>query len=813
MQLASTFKSGQQFTWQFNLSNKIFNCDPLLPPFLGFEATKKISLGQFFSRFESHQASVISQAFKEVIASQTRFDTQTLINSAEHRYIVDFSIFLNESNPHIVEGSLCYVQPFPSIDLESKFLKEVFLQADNARMLATSDHRVVMANKTFCAETGYKEHELVGQSTRIIKSGQYEPEFYAKLWETVDTTKHWRGELLAKNKQGEVYARDMRLQRFDMEDGCHFYFASSVKLDIPSSQLDLQAPGDHPSNVPDKDSYVQALQKAFKTLSSDQTIVVATFKIKWLQKISEFTESWLILQRFQLSKQQGTLGEISKGIYSIFWAEDKNPDKIDGLLRNLLKIFSDGFDESGFDLFSSVNIGVSILSVDAKKPAQLIAHSMQTLIANPAKDYSSVYYFDPRLSKRFDRNQVLASLLKNALKEKKVEVYYQPIVAIPSLQIEEFEALFRINLDTDLDYDTQELIGIAETYNWIDEIDAMVTKVALASLPKIQQHYQNDNIAMAINRSLANDRVTHCCLQDTIAILLDSKADLSKVTIELTESAVFDNFDQQKQWVEALQKQGAKVAIDDFGTGYSSFAYLHNLSVDYIKIDRSFVTGLTLESNEYTMIEMLCKLAHKMGAKVIAEGVETVDDFRLLSRAKVDLLQGYLFSRPMSLETLLASPITPYSETLATSVYEIYQPTLRDICCKEFTVVEFDERLSSIKKRFENCEDQHFIILDNKQCAGVLCREDYHAAVSPYIGTKGEQKRDLLTLSKRAHQIMRKDFFCLHIDAPIEKALHFFAQHPSDVIIINNYNNTCLGITTAQALLTYQLSESEKADH
>jgi len=801
----------QLFNWQFSLKGKLFNFDPLLPAFLGFPAQKKITIGQLFNCFDGRQKTEISDAFKQVLATKQLFERVALINVSEQRCLVKISISLLESDHSIVVGQLQYLQAFPSVEKENEFLRKIFIDAENGRMLATSDHTIIMANRAFCEELGYQQDDLIGKSAKILKSGHYEPEFYQKLWETVDTAKVWSGELLTKNKQQEVYAREVTIKRFELEDGDHFYLSNSNKLDVPSSLLEAQVPADgNYTIIPDKLKYTQSLQQSHEAINIDQTIVVAAFSINWLQKISDYTACWLVSQRFQLAKQFGTLGLLSKGIYSIYWVESKNPDKIDTLLRHLLTVFGHGFDDSGFDLFSTVNMGVSILSVDAKNPAQLIAHSIQTLIANPSQDYSSLYYFDRRLATRFDRHQILAKLLRKALNQKSIEVYYQPVVEIPSLQIKEFKALLRIKLETEIDYNTSDLIHIAEAYNWIDEIDALVAKIAVAALPKIQKHYNDDDIAVAINRSLINDKATHCSLEDTIDILLASKADLTKVTVELAKSNSYENFDHQKQWVEELQKHGVKVAIDDFGTGPSSFSYLNHLPVNFIKIDRSFVTGITLESNEYAMIKMLCKLAHKIGVKVVAEGVETVEELDLLYRADVDLLQGYLFSKPISLEAMLASPPMPFPQILINTLQHKKVPTLADICIKEMNVVAFDDRLITLKKNFDAKVQDHAIILEHKKCVGVLYRTDYYAAISPYIGTKGEQKRDLLTLHKRVHQIMRKDFLTLHIDSDLLLAEQFFSKDPASLIVITNRNHTCLGITNVQALLGYQNTERNK---
>ena len=127
-------------------------------------------------------------------------------------------------------------------------------------------------------------------------------------------------------------------------------------------------------------------------------------------------------------------------------------------------------------------MGASVLSVDAKSTQQLLSHSVQILITSPNKNESEINYFDPRLSKRFNKRKTLSKLLYKALKANKIEVYYQPIADIKEMCIVKFEALMRITLDTDISYNTQELIEIAEQYGWVDKIDMAVTKIALQDI-------------------------------------------------------------------------------------------------------------------------------------------------------------------------------------------------------------------------------------------------------------------------------------------------------------------------------------------
>ncbi|WP_413701253.1 EAL domain-containing protein [Psychromonas sp. KJ10-10] len=529
-----------------------------------------------------------------------------------------------------------------------------------------------------------------------------------------------------------------------------------------------------------------------------------------LQKVSESMLKWLIAQRFIESKHIGTLGEISNDMFIGMWVVEKNADKVNALLQNMLKVLSGGNQANELDLISIINMGASVLSVDAKSTQQLITHSVQILITSPNKNESVINYFDPRLSKRFNKRTTLSKLLYKALLAEKIEVYYQPIADIEKMCIVKFEALMRINLDTEITYNTQELIEIAEQYGWVDKIDMMVTKIALQDIKKIRKHYLKDDIGITINRSLSNDKVSNCCLEDTLKLLVKSETDLNLVTIELTESALFENLDRQRTWVEKLRKLGVSVALDDFGTGYSSFTYLNKLPVNIVKIDRSFVTNITLNSNEYMMIEMLCRLTHKMGGKVIAEGIETEEELLLISRAKVDMLQGYLFSKPISLKQIISGPRNPVKAELLDMCYQQQYAFANGVMNEEFYSIASDERLLEAKEAFAEYDTDYLVVLEKRRCVGVLARSELNKALSPYLGTKSEQKRDLLTLEKRIHQVMRKEIFTFKENTPVEEIEKTLLENTNEVIIIHNDLKHCVGIITANIMFNHKYNDEKE---
>ena len=149
-------------------------------------------------------------------------------------------------------------------------------------------------------------------------------------------------------------------------------------------------------------------------------------------------------------------------------------------------------------------------------------------------------------------------------------------------------------------------------------------------------------------------------LQNSFEIIQSSGVDPRAVTIELTETAYFEQDAEHAMALEQLRQHGIRVAIDDFGTGYSSFSYLEDGQFDVLKIDRKFVQNLTEGSTKYNIVKMITQLAHSLGVQVIAEGVETLAELKALSRIGVDFMQGFVFSE--ALPTVMFDKLVSYED-------------------------------------------------------------------------------------------------------------------------------------------------------
>lgn len=229
--------------------------------------------------------------------------------------------------------------------------------------------------------------------------------------------------------------------------------------------------------------------------------------------------------------------------------------------------------------------------------------------------------------------------IKQALREDRLVLYYQPIVSLNKGEILHYEALVRLLDDDNKILSPGEFIPVAERFGLMAEIDHWVIQAALRKLSEVPEIKIFVNLSAV---SLLNKGLLVCIEED----ILNSGVDPSRMGFEITETSAIKDLAVTERWLHKLQKIGCRFALDDFGIGFSSFSYLLNLSVDYIKIDGSFVKNIDSNPAHFTLVYAMNKVAHAFGKKTIAECVENESIANMLRDLKINCGQGYYFGRP-----------------------------------------------------------------------------------------------------------------------------------------------------------------------
>ncbi len=326
-----------------------------------------------------------------------------------------------------------------------------------------------------------------------------------------------------------------------------------------------------------------------------------------------------------------------------------NIGKAQKVARRLLDNIAHPFSLSGNNVSISVNIGIAPCDTEYEKPEEVLRDA--DIAMHYAKEWNSgVAVFTKELRERFLERVRYENDLRHALNRKEFSMSYQPLIDIQDGSLMGFEALLRWHHSEFGNIPPNKFIPIAEESGLIVPITVWIleeTTRQLASWQKISAEYRDLIVSVNISgKHLSNDDL----IADVENALAISKIDPSALKLEITESTAMEDAEHTIDMLNRLKLLGIQLSIDDFGTGYSSLSYLHRLPFDTLKIDRSFVYSVGENGEDSEILQTIISLAKNLKKKVIAEGIETESQLKLLQNLGCDYGQGYLLARPATKE-------------------------------------------------------------------------------------------------------------------------------------------------------------------
>jgi diguanylate cyclase (GGDEF)-like protein len=308
---------------------------------------------------------------------------------------------------------------------------------------------------------------------------------------------------------------------------------------------------------------------------------------------------------------------------------------------------------NGGEIFINVSIGIALGNTDYHQADDLLRDADLAMYKAKAQGRNSYKIFDVKMHDQAIKRLTLETDLRNAIDRQEFMVYYQPIMDILNGdRLIGFEALVRWQHPTRGMVSPMDFVVIAEETGLIVALDSWVFQEACHQLAKWKAKFVNPPaLKMSINLS-AQDIRNPNLLTDIDRILAETRLDGKSITLEITESMLLDDINQTIDLLTQIKSRNIQVSIDDFGTGYSSLNYIHRLPADYLKIDRSFVNQMQEASRNYQIVRTIIALGNQIGLAVVAEGIETSQQLQILRDLGCQFGQGYLFSKPLSVEEI-----------------------------------------------------------------------------------------------------------------------------------------------------------------
>jgi diguanylate cyclase (GGDEF)-like protein/PAS domain S-box-containing protein len=344
---------------------------------------------------------------------------------------------------------------------------------------------------------------------------------------------------------------------------------------------------------------------------------------------------------------EGTVARLGGDEFIIILPGLHNPDQASQVAGAIIRALSGPFQLGQEQVFVSASIGVTYCPDDGTDSKTLLRNADQALLQTKNLGRNNFFLFTPALKEAGQIRLSIIRELRGALSSGQMQVHYQPIIDLKSGTFAKAEALVRWPHPTRGLISPAEFIAVAEDIGLIGEIGDWVFRQAAQQAQRC--HQLGFPVQISVNKSVRQFLTGHSH-EAWPAYLEQIGLPPGSITIEITENLLLDDRPELLGKLNQFRAAGIEVSIDDFGTGYSSLSYLKKFDVDYLKIDRAFVRDLTTDPSDLALAEAIIVMAHKLGLKVIAEGVETKAQQEILAASSCDYAQGYLYAEALPSE-------------------------------------------------------------------------------------------------------------------------------------------------------------------
>jgi diguanylate cyclase (GGDEF)-like protein/PAS domain S-box-containing protein len=551
-------------------------------------------------------------------------------------------------------------------------LSSMVLQNSSEGMMVTDENnQIITINPAFTNITGYSFDDVKGKNPRILKSDRHDTAFYRAMWGEITTNGQWQGEIWDKRKNGETHAKWLTINTIRDKDGkIHRYVALFSDITEKKKSEELiwrQANFDTLTGLPNRDMFRDRLgQEVKKSIRADRSLALLLVDLDQFKEVNDtlgHSVGDMLLkdaaQRISACvRESDTVARLGGDEFTIVLSEISDSSNVDDVAQKIISKLAEPFQLGSEVVYVSASIGITLYPNDATDIDELFKNADQAMYVAKKKGRNRSSYFTASLQVAAQTKLRLTNDLHGALEANQFRLHFQPIVAMSTGRIHKAEALLRWQHPERGLMGPMEFIPLAEDTGLINEIGDWVFKESARWAKQWCDRF-GDDFQVSVNKSPVQFRAEgYQFAVKWFEYLRELGLSGGNTVIEITEGLLLNADTHVTDELLRLRDAGIQVAIDDFGTGYSSLSYLKKFDIDYLKIDRSFVNNLETDANNMALSEAIIVMAHKLGLKVIAEGVETEGQRKLLTNAGCDYAQGYLFSKavpPEELERLMIS--------------------------------------------------------------------------------------------------------------------------------------------------------------
>ena len=568
-------------------------------------------------------------------------------------------LILDDDKSPTIRITLTDISQRKRIELVLRIVSTAF-ESHGPMVICNADKIILQANKAFISATGYTQEEIIGQKISLLKSNYHDNAFYAAMWEAINQTGTWQGEVWDRHKSGQVNPKLLTISAVKNSDHVVTHYVGSF-IDIAEQKLAEEkikhlAFYDSLTQLPNRCLLQERLKYSIE-MARRENKPLALLMLD-LDRFKAVNDSLGHMAGDELLQQVAArmtarlrnvdmVSRLGGDEFIVLLDDIAHPDDAARVAEEIISDLSKPFNlNQSDDVRIGVSIGISLYPQHGSCPETLLDHADAALYQAKDQGRGCFAYFSEALTRAAQERIALEIRLRRAIEQEELHMLYQPQMDINSDRIIGAEALVYWQDPIDGLIPPLGFIPIAEESHLIVEIGEWVLR---KTCQQAKQWLESGllPITMAVNVSPHQFRRSDInALVKTI--LIETGLPAGQLELEITESGLMENQDLALDILNNLRHQGIRLDIDDFGKGYSSLSRLKYFPVDVLKIDKSFIEKIPVNKDDREIATTIIAMGHNLGFKVLAEGVETSAQLDFLRERGCDAYQGYLKNRPLS---------------------------------------------------------------------------------------------------------------------------------------------------------------------
>ena len=539
----------------------------------------------------------------------------------------------------------------------------VYQAIGEAIVVVRIDGAIAAINPAFTRMFGYGENEVVGQIVDVLRP-QHDSHFFSdEVLRSLAKTGHWAGSTWTRRRSGEARLEWLHIDTIYDARGREklriFMFSAITNQKRAKETIWQQANFDSLTGLPNRSMFRDRLNhEILKVERGGKRLALMFIDLDQFKEVNDSLGHDIgdLLLKQAAQRLAGcvrggdTVARIGGDEFTVILGELEDIDIVERVAADIVQALARPFHIAQDAIHVSGSVGITLFPEDARNADMLIKNADQAMYAAKNHGRNQFHYFTRRMQQAAHARMRLINDLRGALAAHQFEVLYQPIVELATGAVHKAEALIRWRHPVRGLVNPAEFIPVSEQTGMITAIGEWIFRQAIDQAD-CWRRTVDPGFQVSVNMSPVQlrSRGAHGAM---LTAMLPPESALrtsidAAVIVEITEGLLLESSDAVTEQLALMRAAGVQLAIDDFGTGYSSLSYLKKFHVDYLKIDRSFVVKLCAGSDDLAMCEAILVMSHKLGIKVIAEGIETREQRDLLAQAGCDYGQGYWFSHPV----------------------------------------------------------------------------------------------------------------------------------------------------------------------